>query len=107
MTCPHCGSISHKINPPSPESIITLVDNYFDSKIKSRVKFRNRKLAYYRQVAMYLIKHNTNLTLKDIGQLFGGKDHTTICYGIQKVHDLMDVYAEVRTDIGEINKKIN
>jgi chromosomal replication initiator protein len=49
---------------------------------------RTKQLALARQVAMYLMRTTTNLSLKEIGFLFGGKDHTTVIHAVNKVTQL-------------------
>jgi chromosomal replication initiator protein len=51
-----------------------------------RSRSRERQVAYPRQVAMYLCKELIpNLTLKEIGEAFGGKDHTTVLHACRKI----------------------
>ncbi|MFC1807862.1 chromosomal replication initiator protein DnaA [Candidatus Omnitrophota bacterium] len=52
-----------------------------------RAKRRTRKIAYPRQVAMYLSREMTSLSLVEIGGLFGGKDHTTVIHAHGKVEE--------------------
>ena len=49
---------------------------------------RSRAVARPRQVAMYLAKHLTSRSLPEIGRKFGGRDHTTVMYAVQKVEEL-------------------
>jgi chromosomal replication initiator protein len=56
---------------------------------------RRQPLARGRQVAMYLIRELTDLSLPKIGALLGGRDHTTVLHGINKVRDLMTVDQEL------------
>ena len=48
-------------------------------------KRRTRTIALPRQVAMYLTRQLTDLSLVEIGQLFGGRDHTTVIYACDKI----------------------
>jgi chromosomal replication initiator protein len=56
---------------------------------------RRQPLARARQVAMYLCRELTDLSLPKIGALFGGRDHTTALHGINKVKDLMTTDQEL------------
>ncbi|HYA48099.1 MAG TPA: chromosomal replication initiator protein DnaA [Burkholderiales bacterium] len=72
-------------------------------KIKpSQLKSKNNspKIAFPRQIAMYLAKELTNSSLPEIGKKFGGKHHTTVIHSIRKVEKL-------RADDPEFNKEIN
>ena len=59
-----------------------LSEDYYKNKI------RLREYVTARYIAMHLIKENTNLSLKKIGNLFGGKDHATVIYGLKTLIDL-------------------
>ena len=51
-------------------------------------KTNERKIAYPRQIAMYLVKELTTASLPEIGRAFGGKHHTTVLHSIQKIEQL-------------------
>ena len=72
------------------------------------IKKRNRKreIVLARQTAMLLIRKQTPLSLKSIGELFG-KDHTTVIHSIQTLKDLMSVDNQVAEDITFINNQLN
>ena len=60
--------------------------DYFDIKVSDmKAKKRNRQVAYPRQIAMYLSRELTNLTLPDIGEYFGGRDHSTVIHACEKI----------------------
>jgi chromosomal replication initiator protein len=50
-------------------------------------KKRTKRIAFPRQVCMFLARDMTDLTLSDIGAHFGGRDHTTVIYGIERIED--------------------
>jgi chromosomal replication initiator protein len=52
-------------------------------------KSRSRPLTHARHIAMYLTRENTGLSLVKIGDMYGGRDHTTVLHGIKKVEDEM------------------
>jgi chromosomal replication initiator protein len=83
------------------EKIQKLICHKF--KIKpSQLKSKNNspKIAFPRQIAMYLAKELTNSSLPEIGKKFGGKHHTTVIHSIRKIEKL-------RNDDPEFNKEIN
>jgi chromosomal replication initiator protein len=62
----------------------------FDVPVETLVlKTRKREIVMARQVAMYLIQKNEKLSLKSIGEAFGGRDHTTVIHSKDTVSDLM------------------
>ena len=70
----------------SIELIQKKVADYFDIKISDMsAKKRHKQVAYPRQVAMYLSRELTNLTLPAIGEHFGGRDHSTVIHACEKI----------------------
>ena len=63
-------------------------------------------IAFPRQIAMYLSKQLTGLSLKEIGKEFGGKDHSTVIYAIKKVEDEMKLNPNTKTIVDNIKKMI-
>jgi chromosomal replication initiator protein len=62
------------------------VSEYFDIKLSDmRAKKRSRTIAYPRQVAMYLARQLTDYSLPEIGEHFGGRDHTTVLHACEKI----------------------
>ncbi|AHM03687.1 Chromosomal replication initiator protein DnaA [Roseibacterium elongatum DSM 19469] len=59
---------------------------------------RARAIARPRQVAMFLCKKLTTRSLPEIGRKFGGRDHTTILYGVRKIEELMQVDSQIAED---------
>jgi len=61
-------------------------------------KKRNRSLARPRQLAMALSKELTNHSLPEIGDAFGGRDHTTVLHACRKVEELRELHPEIKDD---------
>lgn len=62
------------------------VSEYFDIKLSDmKAKKRSKAIAYPRQIAMYLARQLTDYSLPEIGDYFGGRDHTTIIYAHEKI----------------------
>ena len=70
-------------------------------------KNRSNEIAKPRQIAMYLCKNMTDIPLDTIGSLLGGRDHSTIIYGIRKVTEEYESNENTRNTIETIKKKIN
>ena len=61
-------------------------------------KRRTRSIARPRQVAMALSKELTNHSLPEIGDAFGGRDHTTVLHACRKIKELQESSADIRED---------
>jgi chromosomal replication initiator protein len=62
------------------------VSEYFDIKLSDmRAKKRSKAIAYPRQIAMYLTRQLTDYSLPEIGDQFGGRDHTTVIHACDKI----------------------
>jgi len=74
----------------SIEMIQKVVANHFNIKISDfKVKRKNKGFVLPRQVAIYLSRKFTDFSLMEIGEKFGGKDHSTILHSIKKVDERM------------------
>lgn len=76
--------------------------------IKSQSRKRHKTVA--RQLSMYWIKQKTTLSLKCIGAMFGGRDHSTVIYAIQTVNDLMETdrrFAKTVSNIENLLQSIS
>lgn len=71
-----------------------------------KAKTRNREIVYARHMAMYFLKLNTKLTLKQIGMQFGGRDHSSVIHAVQQVKDLQidRNYKEMFVNIEKVVK---
>ncbi len=78
--------------------------NLKDNELKSSTKSKN--VAYPRQIAMYIMKTLTNYSLVQIGEFFGGKDHTTILHGIKKITKDIEEDISKKTLVDNIIKNI-
>ena len=91
------------------EEIIQLV-NYF-YKVDCTINTRLRIVSTPRQIAMYLMYNNLNVTTYDIGRLFKGagnkyKNHATVLYAKKKVKDLIVFDKNIREDVKELQKSV-
>jgi len=71
-----------------------------------KAKTRKKDIVIARQIAMYFSKEYTNHSLKSIGYHFGGRDHSTVIHAVQSVNDMMDVNANFKDSIKEIQNKL-
>ncbi len=99
--------IEEKKKKITPELIISGVETYFSLKendLKGSSKSQN--IAFPRQIAMYILKTETSLSLKQIGACLGGKDHTTIMYGVEKIEKSIKEDPSVKKIINDITNEI-
>jgi chromosomal replication initiator protein len=83
----------------SIENIQKTVADYFKIKVADMFsKKRTRNIVRPRQMAMYLAKELTDLSLPEIGQAFGGRDHTTVLHACRKIEELKNTEPEHRRD---------
>jgi chromosomal replication initiator protein len=74
------------IRPVSIEDIQKKVSNYYNINPRDmRSSKRTRTIAFPRQIAMYASKELTTMSLPEIGELFGGRDHTTVLHAVRKI----------------------
>jgi len=67
---------------------------------------RTRKVALPRQIAMYLMREEANISLPQIGEALGGRDHTTVMYACDKVGDLIERDDRFRRQVIQIREQI-
>ena len=87
--------------------IINETANYFGISIDSLVgTSRTQTLVIARQIAMYLCRELTDLSLPKIGQEFGGKDHTTVMHADRKIRQLLRERRSVFNQVTELTNRI-
>ena len=83
----------------SVDNIQRTVAEYYKIKVADLTsKRRSRSVARPRQVAMALAKELTNHSLPEIGDAFGGRDHTTVLHACRKIKELRETSADIRED---------
>jgi chromosomal replication initiator protein len=88
-----------QVRQVSVENIQRIVADYYKIKVSEMYsKKRSRTVARPRQIAMALAKELTHLSLPDIGDAFGGRDHTTVLHACRKIADLRASNAEITRD---------
>jgi len=76
------------------------------SREKLMGRERTREAALPRQVAMYLLREEANVSLPQIGEALGGRDHTTVIYACEKVADLIERDDTLRRQIVQIRETL-
>ena len=93
---------------PTPEAILDYISKYYsleETVIRGQQRIRDAVQA--RQIAMYLIRSMTNLSLDDIGKVFDNRDHSTVLYSIQQVEKKMKKEPAFAETVKEIKTNIN
>lgn len=97
-----------KASQVTPIKIQEAVANHFKIKIDDlNSKRRTRNVTVPRQLAMYLCRELTDLSLPKIGELFGGRDHTTVIHAYEKVNRERQEGSRLSALIAEISARIN
>ena len=101
------GEVERLRQRVTPKQVLTQVASYYQLKvIDLKGSRRLRAVALPRQVVMYLLRKELHLPLKEAGRLLGGRDHTTIMHGEDKVGKLLPKSEQLRVDITHIRKKL-
>lgn len=83
--------------------ILKEVSHVFNIKISDlKSNKKNNSIVLPRQVAMYLIKKFTNLSFPEIGKVLGGKNHSTIIYGVKKIEEILEHDVKLRKTVNKI-----
>lgn len=113
VTLPHAQSVIREILndeqplPVTVEKIIEEVGRTFDvSPADIRSNKRSGPISNARQIAIYIVREITQIPMKQIGQEFGNRDHTTIVYTIKKVDNLMKTNPHERGIIEDLIRNI-
>lgn len=94
-------------NVISPTDIITATAQYFRLSVDDLYgSSRSQSIATARQIAMYLCRERTSLSLPKIGQLFGNRDHTTVMYAYKKISELMKERRSIYNQVSEITTQL-
>ena len=89
------------------DRVLSEVSSYFGLTAEDLCsKKRTAEIAMARQIAMYAIREMAAVSLTQIGDVFGGRDHTTVMHSIHKVEDEMKVNPHLKSDVDEIMANI-
>ena len=90
-----------------PDEVIRRVADIFGVTVDRILgRDRSRQVALPRQVAMYLLREESNISLPQIGETLGGRDHTTVMYGCDKVADLIERDDRFRKQVFDIKEQL-
>ena len=91
----------------TPDQIVEAVGLHFGVGANAlRGRSRSRSIARPRQVAMYLIREETGTSLPQIGAVLGGRDHTTILYGCERITELIEQDTDLRRAVVTLRQQL-
>jgi chromosomal replication initiator protein len=90
-----------------PKLIMTTVANYYGINLEWLTdKRRDKKTALARQVTMYLLREHNHYSLAEIGKMLGGRDHTTVLHGCEKITAEIEVNPQLQNSIEELRQSL-
>jgi len=91
----------------SVNDIVKAVSSYYDVKITDiKGKRRQKHISDARQICMYLMREVTNTPFETIGDILGGRDHSTVMHGVNKITVESDQNTVLKTDLKNIEKNL-
>jgi len=92
----------------TPKAVIEAVADFYSMAPEDlKGRSRNKKVVKPRQIAMYLARQETQSSLPQIGKALGGRDHTTVLFGLQKISDQIERDEILRREILAIRKMLH
>jgi chromosomal replication initiator protein len=94
-------------NEIAPSRIIEAVANEWKTTVDALLgRDRSQKIAQPRQVAMYLLRKETDASLPQIGEALGGRDHTTVMYAIEKITNEIESKTDLRKRVVNVKQQL-
>lgn len=91
----------------APGKIIELVAREWQTTVEALIgRDRSQKIAQPRQVAMYLLRKETDASLPQIGEVLGGRDHTTVMYAIDKIASDIETKTDLRKRVVHVKQQL-
>ena len=92
-----------QVSEDNVNKVLSVVSNYFNITTNDLLgTARTKNIVYARQIAMYLLKDIYDLTYKHIGNVFGGKDHSTVMYSIERIQNDMNIEKSKKEDVEKL-----
>lgn len=89
----------------NPDHILRAITKFFNIELEELLSARrNKELVYPRQITMYLLRHEINMSFPHIGRELGGKDHTTIMHGCNKIAKELAKRQDLQQDLSAIKE---
>jgi len=100
------GTDTHEPDLSGMQIAQAVADHYGISLEAMCGKQRDKNIVTPRQVAMYLIRQETPISLVEIGQLFGGRDHSTVLHACEKIDRTLQTNANLRREVIAIREQL-
>jgi chromosomal replication initiator protein len=89
------------------DQIVSTVARYYNLELEElQGRSRSRRIARPRQIAMYLLRQESDLSLSQIGEITGGRDHTTVLYAHDRIIELAEEDEDIRRQINTIREQL-
>ena len=98
--------LPRKTNIPPQDVVHKVAESFGITMDRMLGRDRSRDVALPRQIAMYLLREEANISLPQIGNVLGGRDHTTVMYGCEKIADLLERDDRLRRQVFQIREQI-
>jgi chromosomal replication initiator protein len=94
-------------NEVQPDDVVRVVAEVYGVTVDRILgRDRSREVAFPRQIAMYLIREESNISLPQIGEVIGGRDHTTVLYACEKITDLIESDDRFRKQVVDLRERL-
>lgn len=101
------ADLLRRTDRPSLERVVEVICYYYGVSLADLASAsRKRSIAYPRQVAMYMARNETDASLPQVGTYLGGRDHTTIMYGCDKIARDVEINSSTRREVLEIKARL-
>jgi chromosomal replication initiator protein len=91
----------------TPSQVIETVSKHYNITVSEIVSAaRNKELVQPRQVAMFLIRQETDASLPEIGGLLGGRDHTTVMHGVERIKERLETEDQLRRTVMSLREQL-
>ena len=91
----------------SPESIFTVICDYYSVAREELVKKgRKKEISHPRQMLMYLLREELSTPFSSIGDLLGGRDHTTVLHAYEKIHTQKESSRKIKDELSQIKERL-
>lgn len=98
--------LPRRVEVPITEVVRTVADAFGVPVERILSRDRSQVVALPRQIAMYLLREEANVSLPQIGHALGGRDHTTVMYGCEKIADLLERDDHLRRRVVELREHL-